>query len=141
MGEKKTKIGLSILTMQLLLLATLGQALSNSQDIQARIEPLGGLRSGSIEVWQDEFFNTSKIDQKLSNNIEINTTIGTISMQNTYPAWIDPTYTRMKPLVITNNGQETFHDYDVDLTVQYDSDMQSDFDDLRFADPIGAQLP
>lgn len=112
-----------------------------SKDTHGDVEPLGELRSGSIEVWQDEFFNTSKIDQALSNNIEINTTSGIVSMQNTYPAWIDPTYTRMRPIVISNTGQETFHDYDVDLIVQYDSDMQLDFDDLRFTNPTGTQLP
>jgi hypothetical protein len=127
--------------MQLLLLATVGQGILQSKEIQGGTVPIGGLRSGSIEVWQDDFFNTSKIDQTLSSNIEINTTIGTVSMQNTYPAWIDPTYTRMKTIVVHNNGQETFHDYDVDLMVQYDSNMQPDFDDLRFTDPTGAQLP
>ncbi len=141
MGEKKTRIGICIITMHLLLLATVGQGMLQSNDIQDTIEPLGGPRAGSIEIWQDEFFNTSKIDQTLSNNIQINTTLGTISMRNTYPAWIDPTYTRMKPIVVSNTGQETFHDYDVDLTVQYDSDMQLDFDDLRFTDPTGTQLP
>ena len=67
----------------------------------------------------------------------MNTTVGTVSMENTYPAWIDPTFTRMRPIIIFNNGQETFHDYDVNITVLYDVDMQSDFDDLRFTDQTG----
>ena len=141
MGEKITKIGLCVLTMHLLLLTTVGQGISQQTDIHSTFEPNGGIRSGSIEVWQDEFFNGSKIDQTLSNNIVINTTIGTISMQNTYPAWIDPTFIRMKPIIVQNNGQETFHDYDVNVTVLYDTDMQIDFDDLRFTDLTGAQLP
>jgi Domain of unknown function (DUF2341) len=141
MGEKKTRIGLCIITMLLLLLATVGQAMLQSKEVHGDIEPLGNLRGGSLEVWQDEFFNTSKIDQTFSNNIDINTSMGTISMQNTYPAWIDPTYTRMKPIILSNTGQETFHDYDVDLTIQYDSNMQLDFDDLRFTDLTGTQLP
>ncbi|MCX6670982.1 MAG: hypothetical protein NTX92_03580, partial [Euryarchaeota archaeon] len=82
MGEKKTKISLCILTIHLLLLATLGQGMLQSKDIQGAIQPSGGVRSGSIEIWQDEFLNGSKIDQALSNNIVVNTTIGTVSMEN-----------------------------------------------------------
>ena len=71
----------------------------------------------------------------------MNTSVGKVSMENTYPAWIDPSFTRMKPITLFNNGQETFHDYDVNITVLYDIDMQSDFDDLRFTGHTGVQLP
>ncbi len=47
----------------------------------------------------------------------------------------------MKPISILNNGQESFQNYDMNITVLYDADMQIDFDDLRFADQTGAQLP
>ena len=40
----------------------------------------------------------------------------------------------MKPVEISNTGGETFTDYLCELEVNYDSDMQDDFDDLRFAD-------
>jgi len=70
----------------------------------------------------------------------VNTSVGKVSMENTYPAWIDPSFTRMKPITLFNNGQETFHDYDVNITVLYDIDMQSDFDDLRFTGHTGAHL-
>ena len=87
------------------------------------------------------FLMQSKIDQALSQHIVVNTSVGTVSMEDTYPAWIDPSFTRMKPISISNSGQETFHYYDVNITVFYDSDMQSDFDDLRFTNSTGAQLP
>ncbi len=142
MGAKKTKIGLCILTIHLLLLAALGQGMLQTKDIHDASAPtLGDLKSGSIEVWQDEFLNSSKIDQTLSNNIIVNTTNGTVSIENTYPAWIDPTFTQMRPIVVLNNGQETLPEYDVNLNVQYDTDMQFDFDDLRFTDMTGVQLP
>jgi len=141
MGEKKTKIGLCILTIQLLLLATLGQGMQQTKEAHDATSPyLGDFRSGSIEVWQDEFLNISKIDQTLSNNITVDTTLGTVSIENTYPAWLDPTYNRMKPIIVFNNGQETFSEYDVTLTIPYDADMQVDFDDLRFTDTTGVQL-
>jgi len=143
MGEKKAKLGLCILVIALLLATTFGQSMLQQQDKQGAIDPMNfeGVRSGSIEVWQDEFLNTTKIDQTLSTNVVVDTTTGTVGMENTYPAWIDATFTRMRPIIVLNTGQETFHEYDVHIIVQYDTDMQSDFDDVRFTDTTGAQLP
>ncbi len=141
MGENKTKIRLCIIAITLLFLAPLGQGLLQTNDAHEMISPaFGGQRSGSIEVWQDEFLNTSKIDQILSNDITVDTTLGTVGIENTYPAWTDPTFSRMRPIVISNNGQETFSDYDLTLTIPYDTDMQVDFDDLRFTTITGAPL-
>ncbi len=136
MGEKKTTASLCILTMLLLLLTTVGQGILQPTLIHNTSVPNNDERGGSIEIWQDEFYNETKID-----NIAINTTIGAVSMPSTYPAWIDPTFTRMKPIVVQNNGQETFHDYDINITIPYDTNMQIDFDDLRFTDVAGVQLP
>ncbi|MFA5102385.1 MAG: DUF2341 domain-containing protein, partial [Candidatus Thermoplasmatota archaeon] len=143
MGEHTTKIGLCILAISLLLLASGGPNLLQAQQGSSptTLDPSSGMRGGSVEIWQDEFFNASKIDQALSDHIVVNTTMGTVSMENTYPAWVDPSFLRMKPIVIANNGQETFTAYVVNLTVSYDSDMQLDFDDLRFTDQTGVQLP
>jgi hypothetical protein len=141
MGEKKTKLGLCVLTTLILTIATVGQAMiimrntSSGDDTQLR-----DIRGGSIEVWQDDFLNESKIDPVSSHNIVVNTSVGEVLMENTYPAWVDPSFTRMRPVIIINNGQETFHEYDVNITVLYDADMQADFDDLRFTDNTGAQL-
>jgi len=141
MGEKKTKIHLCILLILLMSLAPLGQGLLETNEIhQAPFPSLGGQRSGSIEIWQDDFLNTSKIDQTLSSHITVDTTLGTVSIENTYPAWTDPTFNRMRPIVIYNNGQETFTDYDITLTFPYDADMQSDFDDIRFTTTAGTPL-
>jgi hypothetical protein len=143
MGEKKTKIGLCVLTMLLLTIATIGQGLLQTREASRAADPYCSavLRGGSVEVWQDEFLNVNKIDLALSNHIVVNTTIGTVSMENTYPAWIDPTFTRMKPIFVINSGQETLQNYDVNITVLYDTDMQFDFDDLRFTNRTGVQLP
>ena len=128
--------------MLVVITATAGQAMVSIRNASSVVNPRSAvLRSGSLEVWQDDFINTSKIDPAFSYHIVVNSSVGTISMENTYPAWIDPSFTRMKPISIFNNGQETFHDYDVNITVLYDTDMQSDFDDLRFTGHTGAQLP
>lgn len=142
MGEKKTKLGLCVLATLILTIATVGQAMLQTRQTSSVIDQYRSsvLRSGSVEVWQDDFLNESKIDPAFSQHVLINTSIGIVSMENTYPAWIDPSFTRMKLIILMNSGQETFTDYDVNITVQYDADMQSDFDDLRFTDGAGVQL-
>jgi hypothetical protein len=97
-------------------------------------------RSGAVEVWQDDFLNLNKIDQSLSDNIVVNTSAGVVFMDNTFPAWTDSTFTRMKQITIVNSGQETFSDYDISLSITYDAQMQTDFDDLRFTTDDGTQL-
>ncbi len=93
------------------------------------------LRGESTYVWEDDFFDTSKIDDILSYNYEIDTSNGVVTMGNTYPSWdAYPEWERMMPLFVTNSGDETIYDYVLDITIPYDSDMQYDFDDIRFAD-------
>jgi hypothetical protein len=140
MGEKRIKAGLCVLAVLIMLCATLGQAMIHQRTGTMNPLPLPVKSHGSLLVWQDDFLNGSKIDQALSHDIVVNTSIGTVSMKNTYPAWIDPSFTRMKPVSIFNSAQTTYRDYDVNLTVTYDTDMQADFDDIRFTNSTGAQL-
>jgi len=137
------KISVCALVALLLILAASGQAVLQTNGLPTIGDratlPLP--RGGSVLVWQDDFFNLSKIDSDLSQHIVVNTSAGVVSMENTYPAWIDPTFPRMKEILISNSGQETFHEYDMNLTIHYDNDMQSDFDDLLFTNKTGTQLP
>ena len=54
--------------------------------------------------------------------------------------WWDTSWTKRKKIIIQENSGNDLTDYQVKLTVSYDSDMQSDFDDLRFIDPYGNEL-
>jgi len=141
MGEKHTNVILSIFILLLFLITTLGQAVNFTHPV-LKNNPVSCSygRGGSVQVWQDDFHDSSKIDAGLSDHIVVNMTAGTVLMENTYPAWTDPTFPRLKPITILNSGQETFQNYNVNLTVSYDPDMQSDFDDLRFTDINGIQL-
>jgi len=125
-----------------MVIATLGQAMVQPRRDRGSFEKkgVGGLRDGSTLVWEDEFLDESKIDQGLSEHILVNTSVGIVSMENTFPAWVDPSFIRMKPITVLNAGQTTLTEYDANITVQYDPDMQSDFDDLRFTDAVGNQL-
>jgi len=139
MGEKKTHTAICILVLVVMFLASVGQAMIGTMHTSQQ-DGFPLFRSGSVEIWEDDFLNQSKIDPFFSENIVVNTSLGTVSMQNTYPQWIDPAFSRMKPISISNHGQETFLEYDMNLTVPYDADMRSDFSDLRFTNDTGFQL-
>jgi hypothetical protein len=94
----------------------------------------------TLLTWEDDFFDQSGIDLSKSSNYIIDTSTGTISIKDTYEAWHQQTWTKMKEITITNNGQQTFESYVLDMIVYYDSDMQTDFDDLRFTDNAGNEL-
>jgi len=106
------------------------------------IQPSNGkkVRDGSLAVWEDDFFDGSKIDISLSHHYILDTENGTVSMKNTYAVWTDPSFTRMKPIMVTNAGGQTFYNYVVELLVYYDTDMQPDFEDLRFVNGQGTWL-
>ena len=51
------------------------------------------------------------------------------------PAWYNLAWTRRKPVIIDNTlNPNNLVDYQVKINVAYDSDMNSDFSDLRFTD-------
>jgi len=117
----------------------LGTMVLNASRMPAQDDGTVGFSRGSSEaVWSDEFIDESKIDSQLSYNYTITDDI--VSMQNTYPVWAAyPQWKRMRSLVITNNGAVQT-DCIVPITVYYDADMQTDFDDLRFADSTAVPL-
>ena len=97
------------------------------------IDLLEGEGEKGSSTWEDLFNDASKIDtsppgQGQSDNYVVEG--GEVKMINTYSAWTDPDWTRMKPINITNNGGTD--DYVIEFTVDYDSDMQPDYDDIRF---------
>ena len=60
----------------------------------------------------------------------------------TIEAWINPTasgWTKKRPITISG-ASSSLTDYQVKLVVGYDSDMQSDYDDLRFFDLNGNEM-
>jgi hypothetical protein len=121
----------------------IGHAFVKSSDFISNTTTLtiSGDRGGrAVEIWEDDFLNENKIDPALSEHIVVNTSAGVVFMENTYSVWTDPAFTRMKPITISNSGQETFYDYDISMTLSYDADMQTDFDDLRFVSQSGTQL-
>ncbi len=81
-------------------------------------------------TWEDLFNDATLVDPTMSFNYEI--AGGSVKMKNTYPLWTDPAWTRMKQITITNNAGEALYDYALHLSLSYDSDMRSDYGDIRF---------
>jgi len=81
-------------------------------------------------TWEDDFNNEQWIDSTKSYDYE--TASGFVSMKNTYPMWDDPSWTKMKPVTVTNSVGQILTNYAVRLIIDYDSDMQSDYGDIRF---------
>ena len=69
---------------------------------------------GSSFEWEDDFFDESKIDASLSYNYIVDKSTGTVIMKDTFDAWYNPDWTRMKQITINNRGSTTFQDYVLD---------------------------
>jgi hypothetical protein len=96
--------------------------------------------AGSTFTWEDDFLDESRIDITRSYNYILDKTQGIVKMKDTYEAWYNPDWPKMKIIDIYNSGDETFTDYVLDMNIDYDSDMQDDFADLRFTDEQGNDL-
>jgi hypothetical protein len=57
-----------------------------------------------------------------------------------WKAWWNSSWTKRQPLTVTNNTATELTDYQIQIDVEYDSDMQSDFDDLRFISSSDVEL-
>ena len=104
----------------------------NKSDITSPIvNSLGGPRG----MWEDDFDNENKIDTNppgdgISENYEVSDS--KVTMINTYSAWMDSDWTKMRIIDITNSAGQELVNYTFKMTIDYDSDMQDDYDDLRF---------
>ena len=97
--------------------------------------------SGSSSfVWEDDFLDEGKIDKSHSWNYTVDKEKGIVIMKNTCRAWWNASWRRMVEIFINNSGSVDYKQYVLDFTVYYDTDMQPDFDDLRFTDEDGNLL-
>ena len=137
--EKNVYVRLVVLTLfTFMILTSASQGffrqdirINNSNFKELSFFPLG---DDPFFKWEDDFDTTQWIDPdpSLSYNYELANIGGdTVAlMKNTYDLWSDPDWTRMKQITITSNSP--LSDYAVLINVEYDGDMQDDYDDLRF---------
>ena len=83
-------------------------------------------------VWEDDFDSVEFIDPDPSFSYDFELVDGTVQIKNTYDIWTDPSWTCLKPIEMTNNLGQTLTNYAVHLTVDYDSDMRLEYQDIRF---------
>jgi len=81
-------------------------------------------------TWEDLFNTVENIDPNYSYDYDL--VNGVIQMKNTYSVWTDPSWSRMKPIQLTNTVGEPLANYAVKMTIEYESEMQGDYDDIRF---------
>ncbi len=79
-------------------------------------------------TWEDNFDNAQHIDESFSENYIVDN--GSVEMYGTYPQWTDADWTRMKTILIDN--EVSIEDCVIKLIIDFDSDMKSDYSDLRF---------
>lgn len=134
---KKAIIVLVIVLVIAILSIPVQAAIVNKNDLEIGNNAYVG---GTTFTWEDDFLDESKIDITKSYNYIVDKTDGKVLMKDTYKAWYNKSWTRMKEITIRNRGSKTYSEYVLDLVVYYDSDMQQDFRDLRFTDGNGNDL-
>lgn len=89
----------------------------------------------STSTWEDTFNNETRIDPNppgsgQSDNYVVSN--GQVSMANTYAAWTDPAWTKMKTITITNTAGQILSNNVIYFAIPHLSGMQSQFQDIRF---------
>ncbi|NIP31097.1 MAG: DUF2341 domain-containing protein [Candidatus Dadabacteria bacterium] len=103
--------------------------ISNTTKIKDFYTPPFELLGDNYYVWKDDFNNEQKIDITKSWGYVVEG--GVAKMKNTYSVWTDPSWEKLKPISVTNSGG-ALTDFALNFIVEYDSDMQPDYDDIRF---------
>lgn len=117
----------------ILLASSLTLTLSTSRTVAAPTS-----RGFSTYTWEDHFLDSSLIDPDLSSGFQLQDS--NISMLYTFPAWTAyPAWERIRPISLNNTGSAITEAL-IRIVVPYDSSMQPDFDDLRFASATGDPL-
>jgi hypothetical protein len=86
-------------------------------------------------TWEDTFNDATKIDPNppgAGQSDNYNVSVGQVSMINTFAAWTDPAWTKMKPITISNTAGQTLYNSIVYFTITHITGMQSQFQDIRF---------
>ncbi len=92
----------------------------------------GGDACGSVRWADSSCLLTQQINYRWRNDD------GGLGVPNS--EWYDSTWDARKRISVSNVDTNTYTDAAVQLFVDYDSDMQADFDDLRFTDSDGTTL-
>jgi len=127
----KIKTVLITVLVFLLLTSTAMSMFSNEntqQSLYNHKDQLNVSNDQNYYTWEDEFDNAQKIDESYSEHFIVHD--GIVEMYGTYPQWTNADWSRMKEITIQSAYQ--MDDCVIKLVIDYDSDMKSDYSDLRF---------
>jgi|GEM_PF-542514 len=127
--EFVTLVTFSILLLLVTMSAAQAITYKNNLEIFTKTPAPLPLLEDFFFVWEDEFNSYEHIDPDLSYNHVVSG--GVAKMAHTYSFWTDPNWDYMKPITI-NNGGATLSYYAVHVIVEKETEMQNDYDDLRF---------
>jgi hypothetical protein len=138
MRKKNTFLRIcSTLLFFVLIVASITQAIikTNINDKKTIVNNRDEVGLLSTNIWEDTFNNASKIDPTppgagQSDNYVVS--LSQVSMANTYSAWTNPAWTKMKPITITNTAGEVLYNYAIHFIIIHESGMQSAYQDIRF---------
>jgi hypothetical protein len=102
--------------------------IKNQTNNRSSSQDMGSLSAEYYE-WRDDFNNEQKIDMTKSWGYIVEG--GVAKMKNTYPVWTDPAWKKLVPISVKNSGG-ALTNYALNFIVEYDSDMQPYYDDIRF---------
>jgi hypothetical protein len=97
-------------------------------------------------IWKGEWkAHNTKVKEYVTKIIAINKegkirNVEASWWDDTETVWYDQNWTKRKKVTLTENSGSTLTNYQVKITIAYDSDMQADFDDIRFTKADGATL-
>ena len=134
-NDKNRKLGKLLVVLLFATLVTMS-ATQAMIKVDTTTDQAGDGSSGMLSsddylyIWEDDFDNEQWIDSTKSYDYE--TADGIVSMKNTYSIWSDSSWTKMVPITVNNNVGETLTSYAVHLTIEYDSDMDPYYHDIRF---------
>jgi hypothetical protein len=138
MRKKNTTIRIIVLILFCILITTsMTQALikTHTYDNKNYENIVHNLNLLSTNKWEDPFNNNSKIDPSppgvgLSDNYVVGN--GVVSMMYTYPAWTNPSWTKMRQINITNTAGSILINYLIRLNITRYTGMQTNYNDIRF---------
>lgn len=133
-GNNFFKIFVAVCIVILFLLSTAAQAVvktsveSESQTEHENNPVVSLLYDDNYYTWEDDFNNAQKIDESHSEHFIVEN--GQVKMYGTFPQWTNADWHQMKQITI--DSTKTIDDCVVKFIVDYDSEMKSDYGDLRF---------
>jgi len=99
-------------------------------------------RDTTVELPSPEKPHASVFENQTTNisfSIDLLSDMTTGTTITTYDNWWNSNWSKRQPIFI-NNSHSTLSNYSVEIEINYDSDMQTDFDDIRFTDQNNVEL-